>query len=327
MQNMADTKPFRIILWCVPRSASTVLTKCFSFIENTQIWFEPYTVAFFQDFQYMQRTGSYLPRSAVDFDTGEFMRQKRYHAQGTSLQHIFDLPTVDESLILRDSVKRQLDTIPDDKSVFVKDMAYGITNFLDLLPSKTSGYRHTFLIRNPKKVFPAWRRLIIAQLTSDDKSTNPGQIFDETAFDMTADVPYMMPGYSYKCQYDLWRHIKENYNPNPIVVDADDILSEPVSRLSKFTDATNMPFKGAKSLSWDASADVVSQWRCFIPLASARPGDFIYRTHSKAIFSSCFERRENQKQSETYLEASSDVMKCVDETMPYYKEMARYKIS
>lgn len=204
-------------------------------------------------------------------------------------------------------------------------MAYGVTDFLDLLPTKDSGYQHTFLIRNPKKVFPAWRRLILAQLTSDQPPSGQAPTFDETTFDMTSDVPYMMPGYSYKCQYDLWRYVKKNIDPNPIVIDADDILFDPLAMLSKFTDATQMPFKGTTSLSWDASADVVSKWRCFIPLANARPDDFIYRTHSKAIFSSCFERRVKPQQPGG--ELSSDVIKCIDATMPYYMEMAKYKLT
>ncbi|XP_030835396.1 uncharacterized protein LOC105445821 isoform X2 [Strongylocentrotus purpuratus] len=291
-----------------------------------QVWFEPYTMAFFQDFQFKQRTGSYLPNSADDFDSKDFMRQKRLHAQGTSLEHLFNLPSVDETLILRDSVRRQLSSIPAGESVFVKDMAYGVTDFLDLLPTKDSGFQHIFLIRNPKKVFPAWRRLILAQLTSDQPPAGQAPTFDdETTFDMTSDVPYMMPGYSYKCQYDLWRYVKENINPNPIVIDADDILSDPLTMLSKFTDATKMPFNGSASLSWDARADVVSKWRCFIPLANARPDDFIYRTHSKSIFSSCFERRVNPKQPGR--ELSSDVIKCIEATMPYYMEMAQYKLT
>ena len=32
----------RNILWCVPRSGSTALTKCLSFIDGIETWFEPF---------------------------------------------------------------------------------------------------------------------------------------------------------------------------------------------------------------------------------------------------------------------------------------------
>ena len=32
----------RTIMWCVPRSGSTALTKCLSFIDGIEVWFEPY---------------------------------------------------------------------------------------------------------------------------------------------------------------------------------------------------------------------------------------------------------------------------------------------
>ena len=35
----------RLMLWTVPRSTSTVLSKCLSFVEGSQVFFEPYTCA------------------------------------------------------------------------------------------------------------------------------------------------------------------------------------------------------------------------------------------------------------------------------------------
>ena len=32
----------RTIMWCVPRSGSTALTKCLSFIDGIEVWMEPY---------------------------------------------------------------------------------------------------------------------------------------------------------------------------------------------------------------------------------------------------------------------------------------------
>lgn len=49
LQTMAESKEktdaLRVMLWGVPRSASTVFTKFMSFVDNVEIWHEPYVVS------------------------------------------------------------------------------------------------------------------------------------------------------------------------------------------------------------------------------------------------------------------------------------------
>lgn len=35
----------RVLMWCVPRSGSTVLTKCMSFVDGADVWLEPYVMS------------------------------------------------------------------------------------------------------------------------------------------------------------------------------------------------------------------------------------------------------------------------------------------
>ena len=36
----------RTILWCVPRAISSAFAKCLSFIDGSEVWFEPYTYSY-----------------------------------------------------------------------------------------------------------------------------------------------------------------------------------------------------------------------------------------------------------------------------------------
>ncbi|XP_071485187.1 uncharacterized protein [Diadema antillarum] len=316
---MSDRKNFRVLMWCVPRSVSTAIAKCFSFIDNTQVWFEPYCLAFFQDFQ-MGMMGLQLPKRAEDFDSQQVFEKVAVMLKGTPMEGMFSPSMIDMSLFLRDSIRKQLDSLPADKSVFIKDMAYGISNHHDLLPSKDSGFRHTFLIRDPERMFPSWRNLLMAQLK---QMPMPGQkeIKPET-FDMTEDPPFMMPGYTYKCQYDLWKFVKENLDPNPVIIDIDELLSNPATMLPKYFEACGMTWD-EKYLQWDASPEVTKSWRCIFPLTGSPADNMVAVTHQNAFNSSAFKPSKPKISRD---EMTPDVIKAIDATSAYYNEMAAARI-
>ncbi|XP_041485635.1 uncharacterized protein LOC121431923 [Lytechinus variegatus] len=310
----AERKPFRVIMWCVPRSISTALTKCFSWIDNTKIWFEPYCLAFIQDYA-MKSMGVTLPAKAADLSP-DFVSQLNAATKGTPLENRLKPEVMDLSILLRDGVREQLDSLPDDQSVFVKDMAYGVTNFLDLLPSKESGFKHTFLIRDPERVFPSWRNLLMAQMK---RLPLPGQKpIDESTFDMTTDPGFMMPGYTYKCQYDLWRHVKEHFDPEPVVIDIDELVANPKQLLPKYFEACGMPWDESL-LSWDASPAVAREWRTLYPMGF---GESV--TYQRALASTSFQPSRPKLQRS---DMTPDAIKAIDETADFYKEMAASRIT
>ncbi|XP_071477504.1 uncharacterized protein [Diadema antillarum] len=307
---MADEKTFRVIIWGVPRSISTCILKCLSFQPNTQAWCEPYCHAFFVDFLYT-RMGFKMPRLMKDFNLTAFEADMAAKVKGTPLENKFHPREMDASLILRDSARMQLDSLPADKSYVIKDMAYAVTDFYDMLPSKEANFKHVFLIRRPDRMFPSWRRLLFKQMT---EGMSAGKPLEEETFDMTTDVPFMMPGYTYKCQYDLWKHVRESIDPNPTVIDSDDLATNPALYLPKLCEAVGMPYTDAL-LEWDGSADIVKTWRCLIPLQE--------KMHEMTLKSTGF---QTPKPAPPRSEMKPDTIKCIDATQQYYDEMAAFKL-
>ncbi|XP_072170483.1 uncharacterized protein [Diadema setosum] len=308
---MADGKTFRVIVWGVPRSISTCVLKCLSFQPNTQAWYEPYCLAFFNDFT-CASMGFKLPRLMKDFDPAAFGAGMAAKVKGIPLEDKFDPSKLDTSLFLRDSVRMQLDSLPADKSYVIKDMAYGATGFYDMLPTKEANFKHVFLIRRPDRMFPSWRRLLFKQMT---EGLSMGKPLEEETFDMTKDVPFMMPGYTYKCQYDLWKHVRENIDPNSVVIDCDDLATNPELYLPKLCEAAGMPYTDSL-LEWDGSADIVNTWRCLIPLINQK-------IHEVAFKSTGF---HTPKPAPPRDEMKPDIVKCIDATQQYYDEMATFKL-
>lgn len=198
----------------------------------------------------------------------------------------------------------------------MKDMAYGVTNFLDLLPSKESGFKHTFLIRDPERMFPSWRNLLMAQMKEHPL---PGQKpINESTFDLTTDPGFMMPGYTYKCQYDLWLHVKEHFDPEPVVIDIDELVGNPRELLPKYFAACGMPWD-ERLLSWDASPSIAGEWKTLYPMGSGKGV-----THQRALASSSIQPSRPKLQRS---DMTPDAIKAIDETMDYYKKMAATRIT
>ena len=62
MANSGSQTHTRTFLWCVPRSSSTALMKCLSFVDDLEAWFEPYLFAHVAARHYKRTTNSDLPR-------------------------------------------------------------------------------------------------------------------------------------------------------------------------------------------------------------------------------------------------------------------------
>lgn len=44
--------PVRVFLWMVPRTCSTVITKCMSFVDDCVVWMEPYCMCHFNETEF-----------------------------------------------------------------------------------------------------------------------------------------------------------------------------------------------------------------------------------------------------------------------------------
>ena len=52
---------------------------------------------------------------------------------------------------------------------------------------------------------------------------------------------HIYPGCLFKEHYDLWKYVKENLDPNPVIIDSDDLLSDPAVMMSKYCTALGIP--------------------------------------------------------------------------------------
>ncbi|XP_063969294.1 uncharacterized protein LOC129281610 isoform X2 [Lytechinus pictus] len=312
----SDGKPFRVMMWCVPRSISTAITKCFSFIENTEIWFEPYC-SIFMSAQGVQAAGLDFPKTKADIKS--FQRTIQALDEDHQLRKTYDAKQLDTTFLLHSTLQEALNSVPADKNIFVKDIAHGATGHYCDLPGKQAGFRHTFLIRNPERVFPSWRSLLYK---IEKKFPRPRQkVLQEDTFNFIEDAAYVAPGFSYKCQYDLWRYVRENYDDEPVVMDVDEMLANPGKLLPKYFKAVGMPWDD-RYLRWDPSPEGALQWRWMFKIDLEQ--DWIAMVHKGSLMSSEF---RPSKPTIPRSQMTPDVIKAVDETIGYYNEMAKNRIT
>ncbi|KAJ8022442.1 hypothetical protein HOLleu_37340 [Holothuria leucospilota] len=298
----------RVFLWCVPRSASTAFLKCMSNVPGVQVWNEPYTMAYVNG---TLLNPSFLPentkmtraRQVLTAPTPELLKILGNSPRGK---------LEDSKLFTYSWVKDQLEaTVEEGKNcVFVKDMSFSVSGRHGDLPSS---YRHTFLIRDPAEVYQSWKRIVATDMLRSS---------DEGSVDITTDVPFFHAEAFFKMSYELWKYATEiKGDIKPVVVDADDLVNHPELILPKYFKEIGLEFDD-KYLQWDASQDVVQEWRgCF---ESTTVGGFL-NTYRTAFRSSCFSPSDNRKIDVTSLPA--DVQKCIAASMPFYEAMYEARLT
>uniref|UniRef100_A0A1I8GSR1 Sulfotransfer_1 domain-containing protein n=2 Tax=Macrostomum lignano TaxID=282301 RepID=A0A1I8GSR1_9PLAT len=197
------------MLWAVPRSISTAFFRAMENHPNTRVYLEPYSKAYY---------------------FGPERVSSRYA----------DQPVQEECTFL--SVKNTLESAGSaspDKQVFVKDMAYYLYGNKyepkELLPS---GYRHTFLVRDPHKTVKSLYKMSInTQLTGWDS-------FDEHEI-------------GFKELWSLYELIQTIEDEPPIVIDADDLLQQPEDYFKAYCSRIGLPYEPSM-LKWDAARDSIA---------------------------------------------------------------------
>ena len=135
------------------------------------------------------------------------------------------------------SIKRALENTTS-KNVFVKDMGSSITEgYHQYLPK---GYKHTFLIRNPTHSIFSYRKAMYKHFSQ--LGLLQGEAADEKTYDVERDERYIPPGFFTKELYDLWVYVKANLDSNPVIIDADELLTHPKEVLSAYCNAVGLPY-------------------------------------------------------------------------------------
>ena len=175
--------PRRVIVWAVPRAASTVFAKSITARNDLKFYFEPYSVA--------EHCG---PDGRI------------------RIKHAY----LDEQDYTAEAVKDWLEEEKSESSVFVKDHAYAVHGRYHVIPE---GYKHTFLIRKPERVFKSFYRVF-----------RPGEGFDGDRFQdwLPKDVNV------FQCVYDLAQYIELTLKGDICILDSDDIATNPALMIERY---------------------------------------------------------------------------------------------
>lgn len=292
-----------VFLWALPRSVSTAMTKCMSFVDGVQIWHEPYMYSYHNEKLRDPLVIEKMAKFGMDFQRMEEMLKAMCEnvPVGKRMKNeLFSFPWV----------KKQLETQDVDKKViFIKDMAHLLNNKYEHLPTARK-YRHTFLIRDPCRMYPSFRNMMFQNLPEDKKSK-----MDVISDGIMYDVDKI-----YKYTYDLWKYTQQNLDPNAIIIDGTELATYPEKLLPKYFEAVGIAFE-ERYLTWDPSPNVIMEWKAALePLIAA------YKTNviKSAVDSSHFIAPDKEAPSRT--DMTPDVIKCIEESLPYYNEMFGQRI-
>lgn len=188
----------RVILWSAPRCTSTVFEHSIGTLRGIKTFHEVYTnAAYFGD----ERT----------FD--------RYLDQAPIPHHRFS----DVQLTLEGH-------FPDHSAVFCKEMAYSVNGHLDSLPR---GYRHSFLIRSPRKAITSMYRLARSGEVPKWRDFDPREV-------------------GFDALWGLYEYVRDlTINP-PVIIDSDDLLSRPGEAMHAYCNHVGLEFDPSM-LQWGQS--------------------------------------------------------------------------
>ncbi|XP_072042868.1 uncharacterized protein [Amphiura filiformis] len=295
-----DPKPglTRVFIWCVPRSLSTVLTKCLSYVDGIQIFDEPCISAF-----------KYGPEGktpiANQLDQIESIRASALN-QEVLFEHAFD-----DSKCTYGWIRQQLEAdYPGKKVLLVRDHAIFLDAKYDTIPP---GFRHVFLIRHPYKVFPSYKSALTKHLNMDNDTTNWNELLK--AIDRS--------NCSYEMQFKLLKYVQEHFDANPVIIDADDLQGNPSSILSQFCQAVGIPYSDSL-LEWPPGHDIMKTWKGSKlqmqgGLLENENGYFENAMKSRRFFPVTATPKRS--------ELSQDLQEAADYSMPFYEKMYQMRLN
>ncbi|XP_071498151.1 uncharacterized protein [Diadema antillarum] len=296
----------RLIVWCMPRTISTALAKCLSAIEGLEVWFEPFCYSETAANVYKQAVGRDLPKV---YDGNE----EAIASAAEILSNIVG-SKIEADRIAFSAVKKALESTTA-KYVIVKDMAFGVRD-KDSRAYIPAGYRHVFLIRHPVRAYSSYRRAAFKQLTS--MGVLKGDARNLETFDFGVE-DFLLPSKTfYQDLHSLWVYVRESgLDPEPIVLDSDDLLARPSEVLSKFCRLVGLPYSDSL-LQWDSSTAVADSWKA---PGEAVAKDFV-TMYETAMKSSCFMPLSKLIPRD---QLPADVLRLSDAGMKFYEELQKHK--
>jgi len=290
--NSSLSPPRKIYLWSHARSLGTVFLKCLTHIPDTQVINGIFTSCYFFGSETPFKLRDKFIVLPEDVDLSEF-----------PLVYDGAASTYDwaESQFKLDYTGK--------KYIIYKDAPISLQGRHELIPK---GFRHTFMIRHPHRMFTSWKRLLISNGGSAIlEGTNLKEMI-ETNFNGM---------FEYKELYDVLVFLQnhpELGDTKPVVMDVDDLLNNPQSVLKQYFNAIDVPFK-EEYLYWKPGTDLVKHWKVSRQLIGRglRGGNLGY--FKKALVETSEFLPANELPGRDELD--EDVRACVDMVMPYYEKL------
>ncbi|XP_011682193.1 uncharacterized protein LOC105446718 [Strongylocentrotus purpuratus] len=299
----SDRKPVRLYVSVIPRTISTAFTKCLSAIEGMEVWFECFTYCSHTAREYKLATGEDMPM--------EYEGNEKQVQQAVTVYERLAGCKLEADRLVYGNVKRKLEE-STSRYILAKEVYWGFPDqkSREYMPA---GFKHVFLIRDPYKVFSSFKKAEVDQLIKAGLWTD-----DAETFDLEKDDPFVKASEFFRSTHELWKYIRTNVDPDPIVINTDDLLANPAEVLSKFCHRTGLPYSDSL-LQWDASPDVTKTWKVTIDNV-LKNFDTFYET------ATCSSEFIPPKPPVPKDRLAPDVRRLAEASMPYFQEMNMFKI-
>lgn len=311
----STSQPTVIFLWMVPRTQSTVLAKCMTFVDDTEVWLEPYLSCDFNNTLYDPnwKKGDPLAERMRESERKNEATEVMKSARKKVAEEESDFPNlIPQKDISYPWVQKQLEkATPDKKFIFVKDESHVIMDHLEYLPNVPT--RHTFIIRHPREVYPSWKNMTMRRLdVAGTKSWEEWHVADNTPIFPVKDF--------FQIHHRLWKHFQINADFDPIIIDGHDLTSKPEVILPKYFKKLGIPYKGSY-LEWKEDNDILEKkWR-----GSA---DFVLMDTKVAVYTQAANsckflppKFPRGTPSNPGWNITPDLEEVIEGALPYYNEM------
>jgi len=218
---------------------------------------------------------------------GPERQSRRYEAK--AIDRTMNYKSIAKSILNRGTAGDATDVI------FVKDMAFYLKGRLEMLEEWFHDAKHSFLIRDPNKAIISLFRV----------SQNPE--IQASGWD------YFDPDEAgYQELHEMYEYVKTNIDADPVVVDADDLLSSPKKMMKAYCQGVGIQYE-----------DHMTSWK-----AGEVPAPWIWDEacvswYSNAVNSSGFikEDRNENSSNELWVTYPDDVVKAIEDNRPFYEKL------
>ncbi|XP_072049216.1 uncharacterized protein [Amphiura filiformis] len=300
------TGPLKVLLWTTGRSLSNAFLQCMTYVPDTIAWHEPYSQ--------LGKFSNVVEGPAVSKTVQELVKTLGGASAVAKIESGYDASDKDY-----DWLKEQLESdLPDGKRMlFAKAHGAYIRRFslFDKLPQ---GFRHTFLIRNPKAT-------MMSKLKMSLKLQARSVKLPELPRDQFRIYEYLI---------ELLKYLKaEGLESRPIIIDADDLLENPKEMLEAYCHEVGIPFT-EDLLTWPAGDDVMTKmWMTpkqtiltFGVMGFAETTFACTGFKKKPV--STFDANKDDEFLKQFPPAALEKVKAIlEKEMPFYEEMYRQRLT